>query len=56
MNQYDTRHYKFPRTSREAFGTFMPMRSNITFKCGQACSLLSLVAVVAVLVIAALLN
>lgn len=54
MNQHDLKHYQFPRTSREAFGAFMPMRSSVTFKCGQACSLLPVVAVVAILVIAAL--
>ena len=56
MNQYDLKHYQFPRTSREAFGSFMPMRKTFTFKCGPACGLLSMAAVVAVLVIAAILN
>lgn len=31
MNQFEERNWKFHRTSREAFGSFDPMRESFTF-------------------------
>lgn len=32
MDQYDFRHWQFPRTTRQAFGEFMPMRKDFRFR------------------------
>ena len=32
MNQYDYRHYQFPRTTNQAFGAFIPLRKDLSFK------------------------
>lgn len=31
MNQHEIKHYQFPRTTREAFGAFIPMRGTFSF-------------------------
>ena len=31
MNQFDRKWYEFPRTTKQAFGGFLPMRKDVTF-------------------------
>lgn len=39
MNQFDDRHWRFPRTSKQAFGNYLPLRKDFSFRDSKSSSI-----------------